>query len=89
MNIGIILADAQVTFRQPILFGQEVRVGVRVAHLGNKSLKMEYRLEDASNGHMFATGSTVLVAHDYQARRTIPVPDTWREAINHYEMNDA
>ncbi len=84
-SIGIILADAQVSFHLPILFGQAIRVGVRVSHLGNKSMKMEYRLEDAQNGHMLAAGSTVLVTYDYQAGSTIPVPDRWRKAIASYE----
>ncbi len=84
-NIGIILADAQVSFRQPILFGQELRVGVRISHLGNKSMKMEYRLEDAQNGHMLAAGSTVLVTYDYQAGSAIPIPDQWRQAITSFE----
>jgi acyl-CoA thioester hydrolase len=81
LSIGIILADAHLTFRQPVLFGQAVRVGVRVTHLGNKSLKMEYALEDAQNGQELASGSTVLVAFDYHAGRTILIPGTWRRAI--------
>jgi acyl-CoA thioester hydrolase len=85
LSIGIILADAQVTFRQPVYFGQEVRVGVRVSHLGNKSLKMEYRLEDGRLGTELATGSTTLVAYDYATARTMPIPAAWREAINHFE----
>jgi acyl-CoA thioester hydrolase len=88
-EIGFILADVQVTFRQPIYFSQEVRVGVRVSHVGNKSMKMEYRLEDARNGHLLASGSTVLVTYDYQAGCTIPVPDRWRKAITFYEANHA
>ncbi len=84
-SIGIILADAQVSFHQPILFGQEIRVGVRISHLGNKSMKMEYRLEDAQNGHMLAAGSTVLVTYDYQAGSAIPIPGQWRQAITSFE----
>jgi acyl-CoA thioester hydrolase len=85
VNIGFILADAQITFRQPIFFEQPVRVGVRVSSLGNKSIKMEYRLEDAQNSHLLATGSTVLVTYNYQAGCTIPVPEQWREAITTFE----
>ena len=46
-SIGFILADIHLTFRTPILFGQPVRVGVRVSRLGNKSLTMEYQMEEA------------------------------------------
>jgi acyl-CoA thioester hydrolase len=88
-DIGIILADAQVTFLQPIRFGQQVRVGVRVAHLGKKSLKMEYRLDDAGDGQELAAGSTVLVAYDYKNRCTILIPGAWRKAIGSFEAIEA
>lgn len=85
LNIGIILADAQVTFLRPVYWGQEVRVGVRVSHLGAKSMKMEYRLEDARQGTLLATGATTLVAYDYHAGRSMPIPDAWRKTISKYE----
>jgi acyl-CoA thioester hydrolase len=85
LDIGIILADVHLTFRSPIHFGQPVRVGVRVSRLGNKSLSMEYRLEDAGNGQELARGSTVSVAYNYHERETIPLPTEWRTAITNFE----
>jgi len=85
LNIGMILADVHLTFRSPIHFGQPVRVGVRVSRLGNKSLNMEYQLEDASTGQELARGSTVSVAYDYQEGKTIPLPEIWRNAIAAFE----
>jgi acyl-CoA thioester hydrolase len=85
LDIGIILADAHLTFRAPILFGQPVHVGVRVARLGNKSLVMEYRLEDGQTGQELASGSTVLVTYDYRRGQTTPIPPDWREAITQFE----
>jgi len=85
LDVGIILADAQVTFLASIQFGQNVRVGVRTSRLGNKSLTMEYRLEDADSGAELATGSTALVAYDYRVRKTIPIPGEWREKITAFE----
>jgi acyl-CoA thioester hydrolase len=85
LEIGIILADAQVTFLAPVLFGMEVRVGVRVTRLGNKSLTMEYRMFEAVSGAELATGSSVLVTFDYRTRQTIPIPELWREKIAAFE----
>jgi acyl-CoA thioester hydrolase len=84
-SIGFILADIHLTFRAPILFGQPVRVGVRVARLGNKSLTMEYQMEEAVSGQVFATGSTVLVTYNYHTESTIPIPDNWRKTISAFE----
>jgi acyl-CoA thioester hydrolase len=88
LQIGFILAEARVTFLAPILFTQEVQVGVRVSRLGNKSLDMQYRIEDAQTGQELANGSSVQVAYDYRQSQTIPLPDRWRQAIKNFEHLD-
>ena len=85
LDVGIILAEAQVTFRAPVLFAQKIQVGVGVTRLGNKSLTMEYCLEDAHTRQELAVGSTVLVAYDYRTGLTIPLPADWRETISQFE----
>jgi acyl-CoA thioester hydrolase len=85
LNIGIILADVQITFRRVIQFGDPVRVGVRISRLGNKSMTSEYRLEDARDSSEFASGTSVLVAYDYKNKRSIPIPDEWCKAIQQFE----
>jgi len=69
-----------------VLFGQTIRVGVRVSRLGNKSLDMEYQIEDAETGQIVAVGTTVLVAYSYETSLTIPIPDHWRGAILAFEQ---
>ncbi len=85
MDVGIILADVHVTYLAPIHFGQELRVGARVSRIGNKSLEMNYLLEDAHSGVELARGSSVLVAYDYRSSQTILVPDQWRQIISEFE----
>jgi acyl-CoA thioester hydrolase len=86
LKIGVILADVQATFLAPILFGQDVRVGVQVTRLGNKSMVMEYEIEDHHSGQIQATGKSVLVAYDYKAEKSMPIPDSWRRAIAAFEQ---
>jgi len=85
LTLGMIMADAHVVFKAPILWGQSLRVGMRITRLGNKSMHSEYRIEDADTGAVLAEGSSVLVAYDDQAERTIPEPDTWRRRIAEFE----
>lgn len=85
LEIGFILAEARVTFLAPILFIQQVRVGVRVSRLGNKSLDMEYCIEDIQTGQEMARGSSVQVAYDYRSAKTIPLPEHWRQIIREFE----
>jgi acyl-CoA thioester hydrolase len=85
MEIGVILAEARVTYLAPIYYGQDIRVGTRIRRLGNKSLTVEHTIFDAANGKELATGSTVLVAYDYHTEKSIPLPDAWRQRIEAFE----
>jgi acyl-CoA thioester hydrolase len=84
-DFGIILADIQITYRAPIQFGQPVRVWVRVSRLGNKSLTMDYRIDEGNGGVEFASSTSVLVAYSYHDAQTRPIPDEWREIIRDFE----
>jgi acyl-CoA thioester hydrolase len=88
LEVGIIIADAKVTFLAPVYFGQDVRVGVRVGRIGNKSMTMDYRVLDGVDGRELANGSTTLVTYDYHRHKSILVPDEWRTKIHHFENGD-
>ena len=85
LDVGIILAEARVTFKAPILWGQPIQVGVRTQRLGNKSFDVLYTIEDGQTGHEHASGSTVQVAYDYRTTQTISLPNDWREIITQFE----
>lgn len=85
LNIGIILADVQLTFKKAIQFGDPIRVAVRISHIGNKSMTSEYQIEDGRDARIYATGSSVLVAYDYQNKVSVPIPEEWRKAIVQFE----
>ena len=84
-HLGIIMADAHITFRAPILWGQSIRVGMRIVRLGHKSMDSIYSIEDVDSGRTLAEGSSVLVAYDYNLPGTIPIPDHWRRLIAEFE----
>jgi acyl-CoA thioester hydrolase len=85
MDMGLIIAEARVTYLAPVYFGQDVRVGTRTTRLGDKSLTVEHTLFDGATGVELATASTVLVAYDYRAEKSMPLPDEWREKIMAFE----
>lgn len=88
LEIGIIIAEATITFKSPLYFATPARVGVRVSRLGNKSMTMEYELTDDKD-QLYATGSTVIVTFDYRSHVTIPIPASWREKILRFEQLDS
>ena len=50
MEIGVIVADVHLTYLEPVYFGQNIKVGVRVVKLGNKSMTWEQNIVDADSG---------------------------------------
>jgi acyl-CoA thioester hydrolase len=85
MELGVILADVHITYLEPIYFGQNIKVGVRVTRLGNKSMTWEQNIVDAGTGRELAKGEVIVVAYDYGAGKTISVPQEWREKITEFE----
>ena len=84
---GIILARAEINFVIPVLFRDEVLIWTRCSRFGNKSFDMEYRLVKTENGNevLLADGKTVMVAFDYQANQSIPIPELWKQVVKNYE----
>ena len=85
MDLGLIIADVHISYLAPITLGQKVRVGMRTARIGNKSMNFEYLIEDTETHQALARGEVVGVAYDYHTHATIPVPQCWRDAISAFE----
>ena len=85
LKIGIIVAEASCSYKAAIGYGQSLRVGVRTARLGTKSLELHYSIQDGENGGEMATGRTIQVAYDYLAQQSIPIPAAWRAAITAFD----
>ena len=84
MELGVILADVHITYLAPIYHGQQIKVGVRVAKLGNKSMTWS-RISWMRIGKRLSKGEIVVVAYDYVAQKTIAIPQDWREKIIKFE----
>src|SRR5574339_347353 len=85
MEIGVIVAEVRITFQGPVHWGDPIKVGVRTARIGNKSMDMEQAILNARTGEVLSSGTVVVVAYDYGAKMTMRVPDAWREKISRYE----
>jgi acyl-CoA thioester hydrolase len=85
MELGIILADVHITYLAPVYYGQNIKVGVRVAKLGNKSITWEQNVVDAATDKELAKGEVVVVSYDYKEEKTISIPPVWREKIIAFE----
>ncbi|MDT8899205.1 MAG: acyl-CoA thioesterase [Thermanaerothrix sp.] len=85
LDLGLIVADIHIAYRAPIALMEELRVGVKTVHLGNKSLKMVYVIENPATGQIKAQAEVVMVAYDYHSQTSIPLSRHWRETIAAFE----
>ncbi|NPV74913.1 MAG: acyl-CoA thioesterase [Anaerolineae bacterium] len=84
-DLETIIADVRVSYLASILLGQNIRVGVRISRLGNKSMDLEAQIEDQDSGKVLATCKAVTVAYDYRAGKSKPISDHWRQVISAFE----
>jgi len=77
---GLILARTELDFVAPAFFGRgPVRTSLWVEHIGTKSFRLGYTLEQA--GTVVARAATVLVAYDYEKDASRPLGDDERMAL--------
>ena len=85
-DLGLIVADVHLVYLKPIELDQNIRVGIKVTRIGNKSLDFDYQIEDADNSMVMSTATTVMVAYNYHTLSTIRVTDEWRNTISNFEQ---
>jgi acyl-CoA thioester hydrolase len=71
----IIIARAECDYRAPAHFGDELEVRLAVAAIGRSSFTLRYEIVQAGKELLVAVGSTVMVAYDYTAGKSVPLPD--------------
>jgi acyl-CoA thioester hydrolase len=82
-QLGIV-ADAKIAYRSPAFFGERLEIGVRVPHVGTKSLHFEFEIR-GPDGRLVAEASSVHVTFDYGKRESMEIPEAWRERIEAHE----
>ena len=83
---GIILARLEFDYERPLDYREEVAVGCRIGRLGRKSFDFVYEIWSEKHQKRAARGLTTMVAFDYEAKNSIPIPERWRELVLAYEV---
>jgi acyl-CoA thioester hydrolase len=83
-GIGPIVAHIGCDFRKPVEYPDEIRIGARVTKIGNSSFVMIHRIVSRTHG-VAADATSTLVVYDYNAGKSVPVPDSIREAMRALE----
>ncbi len=79
-ELDFVLAEVRVRYHQRIVYPARLVVGVRVSLLGKKHFEMTYRVE-GSDGDALVSGESVQVMYDYEAGKSVAMPEGIRERI--------
>jgi acyl-CoA thioester hydrolase len=85
-DLMVVVADIACHYHSEAFFRETLRLGVRVARLGNSSLELEYCLIAEEKNRLVATGRGTIVLLDKKTRRSVPIPEKVRESIALFEQ---
>jgi len=82
--VNVIMASQTFNYERQAAYDDRLIVAARVSRIGTKSLDMAYEIwrDEERMGY----GTSALVAYDYEAGRSVRVPDEWRRKIAAYEV---
>ena len=80
---GLILGRAEVDFRLPAHFRDEIFVYVWCPKIGTKSFALDYEVVKLEDGKeiTLANGKSVVVMYDYTKNASIEVPEEWKKLL--------
>jgi acyl-CoA thioester hydrolase len=76
---------ATVEYHAPAKYDDELQIHVRVAYLGNSSLR--FVLEIYCQDTWVTSGELVYVCVDSQTRKSTALPQAWKQAVLDYEVS--
>jgi acyl-CoA thioester hydrolase len=77
----VIVARAECDYRVPVRFGDELEVRLRVGDIGRSSFVLANAIADVATGRQVAIGKTVMVSYDYEAARSVALPEAMRSPL--------
>ena len=86
---SLILAEARITYRAPVFYGDIVTVQTRATHIGRSSFTLEHRLLAAVRGRpkrLAAVSDSVLVRYDYATATSVALSPDRVAAIEAFEQ---
>ena len=80
-----IMAHIRCDYLRPVKLGDEVTLQMWAKDIGNKSFDYGYMLVDRSDTSIvYAAGESVQVCYDYQAEKSIVIPESMRAKLREY-----
>lgn len=80
-RVEAVIANVDCAYISPIYFGEEIEVRTRCMEVHEKSFKLQQVIVEKKTGEIKAAAETVMVSFDPETKKSMPVPDRWREAL--------
>ena len=84
-RVPFILAHVTIDFRSETLVNEVLSVGIRCDWTGGKSFAFAYEIRERDSGRLVVEANSVQVCYDYEAKRSIPLPDDLRRRLVAFE----
>jgi len=86
-GVGLILTEINCDLKAEVFYGDELEVFVQVSELKRSRFTMIYQIVRKSDDKLVSSGYTTLAAFDYQKKKPVPLPQTFQEAVTHFEKS--
>jgi acyl-CoA thioester hydrolase len=80
-----VYAESHLQYKGSAQFNDSIRVHVRIAHIGNSSVKAEFQIFKQGADEVITTGEVVFIVVDKATRKPTRVPDDFRQAAANYQ----
>ena len=83
--VQAVVRRAVVDYLAPARFDDALAIRVRTAHLGNRSARLLYLVDNVDTGLRPAVAETVLVCVEMATMRSMAWPEFWRQRLTEFE----
>ena len=84
-RVPFILANVTIDFRSEALVNEVLAIGIRCEWIGTRSFAFACEIREKTSQRLVAEATTVQVCYDYEAKRSLAVPDALRRALEQFE----
>ena len=81
-----VVATNQCRYLKPVVYPDQLKIGVRIEDIGTTSFRMSYLLWSESQQAYVATGDAVIVCVDNQLMQKTAIPENIKQRIKEIEL---
>jgi acyl-CoA thioester hydrolase len=85
-GVDVVVAEAQLRFRTPARFDEQLTLAIGVTHLGNTSIVSEHRID--RDGEVLVEGTIRHVVVERESLSKTPIPDWMRDQLAPWTVGD-